>query len=409
MDMGFKVSTLTTIEELRNLEEEWLALLGRAEADLPFLWPDWVITWWELFRQERSVIRDSLQVKVVRRDSGELMGVVPLMATERPAVGPVRVRTLGFIGADKYVTEQRAPIVDRACESEVGDALAAHLTTAGEWDWITWEGLKPESELAKTLGRAMDLRWGGSQAGNILHLPPSWQEFKRGFRTHLKKSVRHCYNSLRREGLTAQFDVATTPEQIAPALEIFLRLHTTLAQQADTRFDHFADPVARRFLVLTCSRLANRNITRVLTLRIGGVPVASRVAFQLPHCLYLYYSGSDPAWRKYAVATTLVAEAIRYAIDSGIPRLHLSMGKDASKSRWDPEMPLFHRAFWVRPQLSSRVALGVYSWARDGSSLANWMKSVLGRRFDGARTHRPAERGEESPGAPVRLSGAPRR
>jgi CelD/BcsL family acetyltransferase involved in cellulose biosynthesis len=379
--MGLKVTTLATVEELWNLEQEWLALLARAEADLPFLWPDWVITWWELFRQERSLLRDSLQVKVVRRHSGELVAIVPLMATERPAVGPVRVRTIGFIGADRYVTEQRAPIVDRACESEVGEALATHLRTAGEWDWITWEGLKPESELAKTLGRATTLRWDDFQAGNILHLPSSWQEFKRGFRKHLKKSVRHCYNSLKREGLTAQFEVATTPEQIAPALEIFLRLQTTLAQQADplTRFDRFADPVARRFLVLACSRLANRNMTRVLTLRIGGVPVASRVAFQLPHCLYLYHSGYDPGWRKYAVATTLVAEAIQYAIASGIPRLHLSMGKDASKSRWDPEMTLFHRAFWVRPRLSSRLALGVYSWARHGSGLANWTRSVLGR------------------------------
>jgi CelD/BcsL family acetyltransferase involved in cellulose biosynthesis len=382
--MAFKVSTLTTIEEIRALEDEWLDLLGRAEADLPFLWPDWVITWFELFSQERSVIRDSLQFKAVRRDSGELMAVVPLMATERPAVGPVRVRNIGFIGADRYVTEQRAPIVDRACESEVGEALAADLTTAGDWDWIAWEGLKPESGLAHALGRAMDLQWDGVQKGNILRLPPSWQEFKQGFRKHLKKSVRHCYNSLKRQGLTAQLEVAGTPEQIGPALEIFLRLHAYCAHQVDplTRFDRFADPVARQFLVLACSRLANRNITRVLTLRIGDVPVASRVAFQLPHCLYLYHSGYDPAWRKYAVATTLVAEAIQYAIDSGIRCLNLSIGEDASKSRWDPEVTHFHRALWVRPRLSSRVALGVYSWVREGSRPANWIRSALGRRFD---------------------------
>jgi len=383
--MGFEVSTLTTVEELRGLEEEWLGLLGRVEPDLPFLWPDWVITWWELFRQDRSVIRDSLQLKAVRRPSGELVAVVPLMATERPAVGPFRVRGIGFIGADKYVTEQPAPIVDRACEREVGAALATDLRTTNGWDWIAWEGLNPESEFAGALARAMDLRWSVSQAGNVLHLPPSWREFKGRFRKHLKKSVRHCYNSLKREGLTAKLEVATTPEQIGPALEIFLNLQTTLAQYADplAGFDRFADPVARRFLVELCSGLAKRNMTRVLTLRIRGQPVASRVAFQLPDCLYLYHSGCDPAWRKYAVATTLIAEAIQYAIDSGIPRLHLSMGKDASKSRWDPQMTFFHRAFWVRPQLSSRLALGVYSWARhEGSGLPTWIKSALGRRFD---------------------------
>jgi len=382
--MGFEVSTLTTVEDLRNVEEEWLALLGRAEPDMPFLWPDWAITWWELFRQERSIMQDSLQVKAVRRDSGQLVAIVPLMATERPAVGPVRVRGMGFIGADRYVTEQQTPVVDRSCEREVGTALATDLGTADHWDWIAWEGLKPESELARALGGAMDLRWRASQAGNILHLPSSWLDFKRRFRKHLTKSVRHCYNSLKREGLTAELEVASTPDQIAPALEIFLRLQTTLAQHADplTRYDRFADPVARRFLVQVCSRLANRNMTRVLTLRIRGLPVASRVAFQLPDCLYLYHSGYDPAWQKYAVATTLVAEAIQYAIDAGIPRLHLSMGTDASKSRWDPEVTMFHRAFWVRPQLSSRLAVGLYWWAHESPRAARWMKNVLGRRFD---------------------------
>ncbi|HWT78291.1 MAG TPA: GNAT family N-acetyltransferase, partial [Candidatus Methylomirabilis sp.] len=288
--MGVDVATLTSVEELRKLESEWIALLARTEQELPFLWPEWLITWWEVFHQDRAVIRDRLQVKVVRRDSGELLGIVPLMATERPAVGPVRVRTVGFIGADNFVTEQRAPIVDPAFESEVADALAAHLSASSDWDWILWDGLKPESELAKTLAREMNLRWGDQQAGNILHLPPSWEQFRRGFRVHLKKSIQHCYNTLKREGLTPHLEVASTPQEIAPALEIFLRLHSTLALQPDARlrYDHFGDPVSRRFLLLACSRLASRNMTRVLTLRIGGEPVASRLAFQLPSCLYLY-------------------------------------------------------------------------------------------------------------------------
>jgi CelD/BcsL family acetyltransferase involved in cellulose biosynthesis len=379
--MGVQVTTLTSVAELRNLEDEWIALLARAETDLPFLWPEWLITWWEVFHQERAVIRDRLQVKAVRRDSGELLGIVPLMVTERPAVGPVRVRALGFIGADNFVTELRAPILDPACEREVGDVLAADLRASSDWDWIVWDGLKPESELARTLAREMTLRWGDEQAGNILHLPASWQQFRQGFRVHLKKSIQHCYNSLKREGLTPRLEVASTPEELAPALETFLRLHSILARQADA-YDHFGDPVSRRFLLLACSRLASRNMTRVLTLRVGGEPVAARLAFQLPHCLYLYRSGWAPAWRKYAVATTLVAEAIKYAIDSGIPRLHLSMGDDASKSRWGPEKPRFHRAFCVRPQLSSRLALGLYGWARNGSRVASWMRGAVGRRFD---------------------------
>src|SRR5450755_3749279 len=121
--MALSVTTLTTVDQLQGLQEEWIGLLGRTRADLPFLRPEWLITWWELFRQDRSVIRDSLHVKAVRSESGELVALVPLMVTERPAVGPARVRTLGFLGADKYITEQRAPIVDGAYEADVAQAL----------------------------------------------------------------------------------------------------------------------------------------------------------------------------------------------------------------------------------------------------------------------------------------------
>jgi CelD/BcsL family acetyltransferase involved in cellulose biosynthesis len=382
--MALEVSTLTSVDQLRSMEGEWLDLLSRTRLDLPFLRPEWVITWWELFRQERSVIRDSLHVKAVRRDSGELVAIVPWMVTERPAVGPARVRTIGFLGADNYVTEQRAPLVDPAWESEVAAALAADLRADRTWDWIAWEGLRPESELAKGLAREMDLRWAGSQPGNILYLPPSWEELRRGLKHHVKDSIRHCYNSLKTEGLTAQLDVAATPDQIASALETFFALHTAISEHTNevTRPDHFADPIAHRFLILAYSRFAGRNIGRVFTLRIGGVPVASRLAFLLPDCLYLYYGGHDPSWRKYSVATTITAEAIKYAISSGLRRVHLSMGADPSKSRWGPEMPVFHAAVCVKPGLYSRAAFDLYSRARAPTGLLKGMKSLLGRRFE---------------------------
>jgi len=381
--MALVVSTLTTVDQLRSMEGEWLDLLRRARLDLPFLWPQWVITWWELARQERAVICDRLHVKTVRRDSGTLVAIVPMMVTERPAVGPVRVRTIGFLGADNYVTEQRAPIVDPAWESGVAEALTADLQSERTWDWIAWEGLQPESPLARGLAQRMELRWTSSQAGNILHLAPNWEQFRRGLKHHIRDSLRHCYNSLKTKGLTATLDVAAKRDEIGPALEIFFRLHSATSQHRNdaTRPDRFADPIAHRFLIQAYSRLADRDIARVFTLRIGGVPVASRLGFLLPECLYLYYAGHDPAWREYSVATTITSEAIKYAITSGLPRLHLSMGTDASKSRWGPETRLFCRAVCVRRGLYSGAAFDLYSRACAPTRLLNGMKSVLGRRF----------------------------
>jgi hypothetical protein len=99
----------------------------------------------------------------------------------------------------------------------------------------------------------------------------------------------------------------------------------------------------------------------------------------MPGCLYLYYSGFDPAWGKYGVATTIVAEAIKYAISAGVPRVHLSMGVDVAKSRWGPTMPVRYEGNHVRARLTSRAAFRLYTGAR-GSKLVQHLLPL--RRFD---------------------------
>jgi CelD/BcsL family acetyltransferase involved in cellulose biosynthesis len=383
--MALEVSTVTSVDQLRNMQAEWLDLLERAGHDLPFLRPEWVITWWELFSQKRTVIRDHLRVKTVRRDSGELVAIVPMMMTERPAMGPARARSIGFLGADNYVTEQQAPIVDPAWEGGVAEALAADLQSDRTWDWIAWEGLNPEGPLARGLGRLLELRWTSSQPGNILHLAPNWEQFRRGLKRNMKGSLRRCYNSLQTEELTADLDVAAKPDEIRPALEIFFRLHAAASRHGKdpTRPDRFADPVAYRFLINTYSRFADRDLARIFTLRIGGVPVASRLGLLLPGCLYLYYAGYDPAWRKFSVGTTITAEAIKCAIAWGLPRVHLSMGADHSKSRWGAETRLYCGAVCVRRGLYSRAAFDLYSLARaQHTGVLKGMRGLLGRRFE---------------------------
>jgi len=45
------------------------------------------------------------------------------------------------------------------------------------------------------------------------------------------------------------------------------------------------------------------------------------------------------------VSTLLVAECIKWAIDRGSRFISLSLGKDVSKTRWDPDP---HELTWLR-------------------------------------------------------------
>jgi CelD/BcsL family acetyltransferase involved in cellulose biosynthesis len=379
------VDTVTGSDELATLAMEWRGRLERTQNDLPFLLPEWLTTWWEVFRQGGTLIRDSLRVKVVRTETGALVAIIPLMQTDRPGFGPLRSRALGFMGADRHLTELRSPIVDPAHQGDVARALASHLLSDPTWDWITWQGLDQTSEFARELQKLMPLRWEKTETGNVLTVGPTWEEFKRGLKRNIKESIRRCYNSLERDGHAARLVVAETAPDIEKALRTFYELHTLRANHREgvVHPDRFAREAARRFLDVVCSRLADRGIARVFTLMVGDVPVASRVAFVLPECLYLYYSGFDPAWGKYSVATTAVVEAIKYAIGIGLPRVHLSMGADVAKARWSPQTPVHHQALCLRPRFSSRAALRVYSWARESTLLEGAIGRLIPkRRFD---------------------------
>ena len=384
--MPLHISTATTVNELSALSEDWLGLVERSKCSVPYQLPEWLITWWQWFRQDTALIRDSLRVQVVRTDSGRLVGVVPLMLTERPRFGPLRVGALSFLGADPYITELRSPILDPAYEGEVASALATHLREQGGWDWVSWTGLMRDSEFATVLGRAMDLRWGTVETGNVLVLAPTWEEFKAGLKRNIKESLRHCYNGLKRDGLSTRLVVAETAADIDDALGAFFRLHAMRARQEGTlqHPNRFAGARKQRFLRAVSARLAERRVARVFTLYVGDALVAVRMGFVLPDCLYLYYSGFDPAWSRYSVMTTTVAETIKYAIGLGLPRLHLSMGVDVSKARWGPTLSEYHEAVSVRPTPTARAAFKVYSWSRNNTdSLRRSLGRVVPeRRFD---------------------------
>jgi CelD/BcsL family acetyltransferase involved in cellulose biosynthesis len=385
--MTIRIHTIRTLDAVEALRDEWVDLLARTPNDLPFVLPEWATCWWEAFGQRGPLIGDSLRVMAARNDAGKLVGLAPMMSTERPRLGPVRIRSLAFLGVDQFVSELRTPILDPAYEGEVARAFAAELLADKGWDWISWDGLEHGSTFARVLEETMGLEWGAVESGNVLALAPTWEEFRRGLKRNIKESLRHCYNSLKREGHTAHLVVATRADDIQRALSAFFTLHTARAQHTGsvTHPDRFATPPVRRFLEEVCARLAERGVARVLTLMVDDVPVASRVAFLLPGCLYLYYSGFDPAWGKYSVATTLVAEAIKYAIELGLPRLHLSMGVDVSKSRWGPQMPVLYEAVSVRQRFSSRAALRLYAWARTSPLLEGSVGRLLPkRRFDRA-------------------------
>jgi CelD/BcsL family acetyltransferase involved in cellulose biosynthesis len=381
-----------TVDVLRDdsafalLAREWEELEERARVQLPFQTWAWNAAWWQAFRESRVAVRDELQLRTFRDAGGALRGVAPMVLTARPGRGPLRARLLQFFGADPNVTEIRGAVCAREDEGAVAAALGEDVRAhAKEWDWMLWHGVRLDSPAVPAIARSGAVRWSTDLEDFTVALPSSWDELKSKLSRNMKEALRKCSNSLKRDGISLDFAALRTWSDVEPIVERFLELHGARASvQTGVRHRNVFDSAASRaFLRDVVRGLCERDRTRVFVLRLGGDVVAIRIGFVLNGALYLYYSGYDPAFGKYSIMTTCVAEAIRWAIDERLQVVNLSTGHDVSKTRWSPSSTVYRCGLvdspsWRGPSMHWAFRLGEDRLR--GSAMAETAKRILGRR-----------------------------
>jgi CelD/BcsL family acetyltransferase involved in cellulose biosynthesis len=371
-----EVSRLSGPDALSEVTSEWDQLDARLSPRTPFTGALWNQLWWKHFRSTGLLVRDDLYVYTGRDGAGRLVAVAPMMLTRRPSRGPVQGRLMQCFGADRNITEIRGII----CQPEHGAAmlrsLSAHFVeSAAPWDWIDWGSFREDGITQQELARSGVTGWDRACPSYYLRLPATWDEFRGRLGRNIKESLRKCYNSLKRDGHSFQLQVVEAPEKVPLALGTFFRLHRARAQ-SNVRLKHtdvFATPRDQAFLIDYAVAMALRGQVRIFQLTIGGEVVATRVGFLLGHDLYLYYSGYEMRWAPYSVMTTLLAEAIKWAIEQKVRIVNLSTGEDVSKTRWSPESVSFRSAIQLRPRWRSRAAFGAYDRFAQIGAQDSWL------------------------------------
>jgi CelD/BcsL family acetyltransferase involved in cellulose biosynthesis len=377
---GLTLETYRHPADLEPLQEDYERLNRQAALPLPFTLHEWHSAWCKHFLRSEGVIEDTLFVHVVRMASGQCVGIVPIVHTRR-SVGPFTVSSLNLLCADRALTEIRMPLIAAGFHTDVGRVVQQHLATIGRWDWSQWMGVTAAFIQALSGSAEMEMRAQPSLTDYVLDLPPDWQTLHKTLKRNIRESLRHCYNSLKRDNLQFTFVTLVAAVDIQPGLDTFLRLHELRArmQGAVIHPNHFASADSQAFLRDVCGRLAARGMTRVFQLVINGEVVATRIGFVLGDTLYLYYSGYDPVWARYSVMTTTLAEIIKFAIGQGMRTVNMSPGTDVSKTRWGPREIPIARIIQVARRPRSRVARFLYEYSRRSAAKGGWMARLLGR------------------------------
>lgn len=373
---GMSIEVIRTPHDLGRLAPDYERLHRVSGNTSPFAQHDWDCAWCGHFLNLDPRIEDRLSVLIVRDLHLDCVAIVPLVFSHR-RIGLFRFVSGALLGADPSTTEYRSPEVESGLEAVVARLVRHWLSGQREWDWISWSGVTGQFADALAAGSAQ--RFAAEPPGHVLELAPTWEEFRNGLKRNIRESLRHCYNSLKRDGHAFEFVVARDRGEVGVALDRFLELHAMRADH-DTAIkhpNHFTSVVSRKFLYDVCDRFAARDLVRIFQLKIGGSVVAMRIGFVIGSELYLYYSGYDPLWGRYSVMTTTVAESLKYAMAHGCRTANLSRGSDVSKLRWGPSTIDFKGAIEPRDRLSSRLAYRLYVDARSQRGLPGFVLKPL--------------------------------
>jgi len=377
------VETASTRAQLLELKRDYELLLSQCRNRMPFALHEWHVAWCDCFLRQDGPISSQQMIFVLRDRNRRCVAIIPMILTTR-TVGPLRIKTLDLIGADPAMTEIRTSLILPGFESQSAWAIQREVEKIPNLDWIQWGSVG--GKFGETLAIGAPLIWQDSLIDFILELPPSWEALRNVLKRNIRESIRHGYNSLKRQSIEFEFRVAKLPDDVAAALEIFFALHGMRASLEGTTAhrNHFSADLLRNFLRGVCAQLAARNMVRVFQLVIAGRVVATRIGFVVEDSLYLYYSGFDPQWARYGVMTTTLTEALKSAIDEGLKAVNFSPGKDVSKTRWGPREVAFPQAVQVQSSAKSKLAWEAFqrmNRARGESWLATGLSRFAARKW----------------------------
>jgi CelD/BcsL family acetyltransferase involved in cellulose biosynthesis len=356
-------------QQLLASRDAWTALHHASGSQNPFLRWEWVWHWWHDFRRLEDSPRSRLHMLLFKDAAGVMRGAAPFVLTTR-RIGPASWRTLRLMGSGGGLTELRGFLVSPGCEHAVAAAFTRALVEYRRvYDRCVVDGLVPGTALHAwfdACAKRAGWTWGPDLADHVVALPATWEEFRRGLRRNIKESLRHSYNSLARDGYSWRFDAVAGGPDLQRALDCFFELHAARARMERGRLheNRFATPRHQAFLRAVAESLTLARGLVAGRLWIGDRVVAVRLGLVSADSLYLYFSGYDPAWAPYGVATTVTAELLKMAIAAGVKTANLSVGTDVSKTRWGSTEIRLRRVHIPAPTARARVLSGVENRVR---------------------------------------------
>jgi CelD/BcsL family acetyltransferase involved in cellulose biosynthesis len=323
-----RVVVLGEARELERSVVSWRRLLERAPHAQPVLTPLWMLAWWRVFGEGRSL-------RALAVEEGEdLIGLLPLSLRTVSHRGAIPVRRLELLAtgedeADEIMSEYVGGVAVGGREQEVAEALADAIGDGrlGDWDELHMTAMSGDDPLVASLSAAFERRGVAAPIAQtslapFVPLPGTWDAYAKA----LGSSRRYVVTRSLRE-LDAwskgrwELRRATTLRELEEGVRVLRALHAERWRAegksgvfASARFCAFHESVMPRLLAGEDG--ASLDLSWLL---VRGAPIAASYSIVYRGKLHFYQSGrSVDTPKSVRPGIVLHAMGIRSAIESGL-------------------------------------------------------------------------------------------
>lgn len=247
----------------------------------------------------------------------------PLVDRDDPA--GVLEDFLAMIGRDRL----RLPDVLVLPDIKLDGAFAGLLRTLAEARSLPWH----------TLSRAERPMLYSHLAGD--------DYFKQALRPHHLREFRRLRRRLEEHGKVEHL-VARTPEQVRAAMETFLAIEAA-GWKGKGRTAMAIDRFVAAFAREAVQNLAERDMSRIHTLAVGGKVIAALIVFVEAGVAYTWKTAFDEEWSAYSPGTLLMIEVTRQHLED--PNI------EVTDSCAVPNHPVMSR-LWAERQVIGTIVMG---------------------------------------------------
>ncbi len=354
---SLKTQVVTQREQLHAYLPQWRAL-----SPSPMQSPEWMLSWWDCYRNENSELRTAL----FTTDENRLVGVAPFYKRSGWSLG----NSMRFLGSGTACTDLQTIISAKGYQEPVASATADWLVREqreSKWSICEFDGVSLGDSAMEQLQSELQSRGYLHQSNNSVStwrvpLKDGWTGFLQRLSKTQRRQSRNLINRYDKND-AFRLRITDSEDSLPDALATLRRLHQ-LRWEAAGESGCFADPRFIEFVSCLQESMVGSQSIKVATLADGSEPIACLLMLQDQQGLYVYQSGRDPAREKEKIGVILNLAMIRWATENEISFGDYLRGDEIYKSRLGAVGTPCLRVRYIAPDRTSRLRYSAFQAGR---------------------------------------------